>query len=410
MTLKVALVHEWLTNLAGSERVLLALSRLFPDAPVYTSAFRPKHLPAEYSRLDVRTTFLDRLPLPHQAMLPLMPLAFESLDLRDYDLVITSTHSCAKGVLTRSDALHVAYCHTPIRYAWDFYHDYQASLPAMARPLSAYLLSRLRVWDVAAAARVDGWVANSRTVAQRVAKWYRRQATVIHPPIQLSRFRVGTPGDSFVLLSRLVPYKQVDLAVEAFNRLGLRLDIVGDGPLYKSLSRAAKPNIRFLGRLSDPDAATALSGARAVVFPSHEDFGLVPLEAMACGRPVVAFGRGGALETVIDGVTGVFFPEQTAESLSSAVLRAASLEWDEAAIRRHAAEFDEPVFQSRMRAHLERELAHHGMPPLPTRPAESTATVPPPPPGSLGGVSPGAAGVPPAAPGNAAPRATEAIR
>ena len=359
MTLRVALVHEWLTNLAGSERVLLALTRLFPGAPVYTSAFRPNRLPAEYGALDVRTTFLDLLPLPHQAMLPLMPLAFESLDLREYDLVITSNHSCAKGVLTRSDALHVAYCHTPIRYAWDFYHEYQASLPAIARPFSAYMLSRLRTWDVAAAARVDAWVANSRTVAQRVAKWYRRPATVIHPPIQLSRFSVGTPGDAFVLLSRLVPYKQVDVAVEAFNRLGLPLDIVGDGPLYKALRRSAKPNIRFLGRLSDPDAASALSRARAVIFPSHEDFGLVPLEAMACGRPVGALGRGGALETVIDGVTGLFFPDPTPDSLADAVVRATGMTWDSDAIRRHAAEFDEPVFQSRMRTYLDRALAGH---------------------------------------------------
>jgi len=354
---KVALVHEWLTNLAGSERVLLALTKLFPRAPVFTATFRPGRLPAEFRQLDVRTTFLDRLPLPHQALLPLMPMAFESLDLRDYDLVITSSHACAKGVLTRADALHVAYCHTPIRYAWDLYHDYQATLPKVARPASAWLLHRLRLWDLAASARVDRFVANSRTVARRIAKWYRRPATVIHPPIQVSRFAPGHPGDRFVLVSRLVPYKQVDLAIAAFGRLGLPLDIVGQGPEYRRLARQAGKNVRFLGYLSDEEVAATLGRARALVFTAEEDFGLVPLEAMACGRPVVAFRRGGAMETVVEGLTGTFFDEPTPEAVAAAVTRALHVDWDPAFIRQHAARYDEAVFLAWMRAYLDRALA-----------------------------------------------------
>ncbi len=368
--MKVALVHEWLTNLAGSERVLLALSRLFPQAPIYTSTFRPRRLPDEFRRLDIRTTFVDRLPLPHQALLPLLPYAFESLDLREYDLVVTSSHACAKGVLTRADALHVAYCHTPIRYAWDLYHDYQGSLPAIARPASAWLLHRLRLWDLAASSRVDRFVANSRTVATRIAKWYRRPATVIHPPITLSRFRIGQPGERFVLVSRLVPYKQVDLAVAAFNRLGLPLDIVGRGPEYGRLARLAGRNIRFLGYLSDAEVADTLARARAVVFPAEEDFGLVPLEAMACGRPVVALRRGGAIETVVAGETGMFFDDPTPEALAEAIGRAERSDWDPAAIRRHAAEYDEPVFLARMRAFLDRALDLREAGPQPELPGE----------------------------------------
>jgi glycosyltransferase involved in cell wall biosynthesis len=355
--MKVALVHEWLTNLAGSERVLLAFTKLFPGAPVYTATYRPQRLPFEFRRLDVRTTFADRLPLPHQALLPLLPYAFESLDLREYDLVLTSSHACAKGVLTRADALHVAYCHTPMRYAWDLHHDYQAALPRAARPASAWLLHRLRLWDLAASARVDRFIANSHTVAQRIAKWYRRPATVINPPIQVSRFSIGQPGERFLLVSRLVPYKRIDLAIAAFNRLGLPLDIIGRGPEYRRLARQAGRHIRFLGHVPDEEVARALSAARAVIFPSQEDFGLVPLEAMASGRPVVALRRGGAVETVVEGLTGTFFDEPAPEALIDAVARAVRTDWDPAAIRRHAAQYDESIFLARMRAYLDRALA-----------------------------------------------------
>ncbi|MBU6430050.1 MAG: glycosyltransferase, partial [Cyanobacteria bacterium REEB65] len=212
--MKVALVHEWLTTLGGSERVVLELSRLFPEAPLYTSVHRKGRLPREFDRRDIRTTFLDRLPLPHQALVPLMPLAFEQLDLREFDLVISSSHACAKGVLTRADALHVSYCHTPMRYAWDLQAEYQQSLQPLMRPLSAWLLHRLRLWDFAAAQRVDRFVANSAAVAGRIGKWYRRPADILHPPVDLSRFVIAPKAEEpCLVVSRLVPYKRIDLAI-----------------------------------------------------------------------------------------------------------------------------------------------------------------------------------------------------
>lgn len=358
--MKVALVHEWLTTLGGSERVVLALSRLFPGAPLYTSTFRPGQLPPDFDRMDVRTTFLDRWPLPHQALLPLMPVAFEQLDLREFDLVVSSSHACAKGVLTRADALHVSYCHTPIRYAWDLQAEYQRSLPAIARPLSAWMLHRLRLWDFAAAQRVDRFVANSATVAGRIAKWYRRPADVLHPPVDVSRFAIApAASEPCLIVSRLVPYKRIDLAIAAFNQLGLPLDIIGEGPLYKELSRQAGPGIRFLGHAPDAEVARRMATARALIFPGVEDFGIVPVEAMASGRPVVALRAGGALETVVEGHTGVFFDEPDASSLAAAVRAALSCDWDPAAIRAHAQRFDESAFHAGMERILAEAWATH---------------------------------------------------
>ena len=343
--MKVALVHEWLTTLGGSERVVLALSRLFPGAPVYVSRFRRGQLPVDFDRMDIRTTFLDRWPLPHQALLPLMPLAFEQLDLREFDLVISSSHACAKGVLTRPDALHISYCHTPMRYAWDLEAEYRQSLPAVVRPLSSWLLHRMRLWDFAAAQRVDRFIANSATVAGRIARWYRRPADILHPPVDVERFAIAPVAeDPCLVVSRLVPYKRIDAAIAAFNHLGLPLDIIGDGPLYRQLSRQAGPTIRFLGHASDAEVARRMATARAVIFPGIEDFGIVPVEAMAAGRPVVALRAGGALETVIEGKTGLFFDKGSPQALAAAVRQALDRAWDSEGIRAHALRFDERTF------------------------------------------------------------------
>lgn len=361
--MKVALVHEWLTTLGGSERVVWAFHQMFPDAPVFTTVHRKDLLPAEFNRLDVRPSFLQRIPgatRHYQKLLPLMPLAFEQFDVSEYDLVLSSSHACAKGVVTRPETVHVCYTHTPMRYAWDLYHSYLGEVSPLLRPLAAVLLSNLRQWDVLAANRVDRFVANSREVARRINKHYRRPAEVIPPPIDIDRFNVAPSakiGDHLLVVSRLVPYKRVDLAVQAANLTGMPLRIIGDGPLYSELKAMAKPNVTFLGHLDDATVAHEMAHCKALVFGAFEDFGIVPLEFQACGRPVVAYGEGGALETVIDGITGIFFPEQTADSVVAALKRLERTTFEPAAIRRHAESFGQEAFAARMRALIDESIA-----------------------------------------------------
>lgn len=370
--MKVALVHEWLTTLGGSERVVWAFHRMFPEAPVFTTVHRKDLLPAEFNGLDVRPSFLQKIPgatRHYQKLLPLMPLAFEQFDVSAYDLVLSSSHACAKGVVTRPETVHVCYTHTPMRYAWDLYHPYQATVNPLLRPVSAALLSYLRQWDVLAANRVDHFVANSREVARRINKHYRRKAVVVPPPIDVERFTprpLGQVEDHLLVVSRLVPYKRVDLAVEAANRTGQRLRIIGDGPLYAELKAMAKPNVEFVGHLSDGHVADEMARCKALLFGAFEDFGLVPLEVQASGRPVVAYGAGGALETVIDGITGVFFPEQTADSLVSALGRLDRTDFEPAVIRRHAESFGFEAFAERMRAVIDEAVAERRMGEIPT--------------------------------------------
>lgn len=358
--MKVALVHEWLTNWAGSEQVLAALAEVFPDAPVFTMVADAdlvrKHLPAR----RVHTSFIQRFPKAtrlYQWYLPFMPLAVEQFDLREYDVVISSSHACAKGVLTRSDAVHICYCHTPIRYAWDMYHDYLNTTGRLQRWWARPLMHYLRLWDALAAQRVDRFVANSRAVAERIGKHYRQPADVVHPPVDTEYY---TPGDSvedfYLVAGRLVPYKRVDLAVEAFTRLGKPLVVIGDGPERRRLEALAGSSVRFLGYQPRDVLRDHFRRCRALIFPGEEDFGIVPVEVQACGRPVVAYGRGGALDSVQDGVTGILFPQQTAESLMRAIERAERTEWDSRQIVAWAARFSTRRFQERMRGLVEAQV------------------------------------------------------
>lgn len=354
--MNVALVHEWLTTLGGSERVVLALHELFPEAPLFTTIYKPKNLPEAFREMKVNPSFLQKLPFSgryYQKLLSLMPLAFEQFDLRGYDVVISSSHACAKGVLTGPDTFHISYVHTPMRYAWDLYPDYLATVHPILRPIAAGMLHRLRIWDAMAANRVDAFLANSKTVAARIAKHYRRPSKVIYPPVDTARFQVGSVEDHFLVVSRLVPYKRVDIAVEAFTQLGWPLRVVGDGPLYASLKARAGANVTFTGALSDREVSEELSKARALIFPSYEDFGIVPVEAQASGRPVIAYGVGGATETVLEGETGLFFPEQTASSLILALRRFERMNWDSQRIRTHALRFDRSVFLREFAAFVE---------------------------------------------------------
>lgn len=369
--MKVALVHEWLTTLGGSERVVWAFHRLFPEAPVYTSVHRQDLLPRAFQDLDVRASFLQRIPgatRHYQKLLPLMPLAFEQFDLSGYDLVLSSHHACAKGVVTSPDTLHVSYVHTPMRYAWDLFHPYQQSMNPLMRPVAAMLLSQLRQWDVLSANRVDYFLANSKEVARRIQKHYRRPAHVIHPPIEASLYeRAKDVGEHYLVVSRFVPYKRVDLAIEAANRLGFPLKVIGAGPQEAELRRLANPKyVTFMGHLTDEQVRQEMARCRALLFGSFEDFGLVPLEVQAAGRPVIAYGSGGALETVIDGVTGAFFQEQTVDSLCRAIQRFESLSLDPAVIQRHARNFDFDAFAEQLTSFLEQaQAAHRRGEPLP---------------------------------------------
>jgi len=361
--MRLALVHDWLTNLAGSERVLLALHELYPHAPIYTSVFVPSQFP-QLADAEVRTSFLQRVPgarTRHQAFSLLRTVAFERFDLSEYDVVISSSHAEAKGVITRPETLHICYCYTPIRYYWSGYHHYLqnprfGALNPLVKAVMPYLSSYLRVWDRCAADRVDHFVAISRHVAARIKKYYRREAEVIYPPVNTSWLRPSSSVDDFFLLvGRLIPYKRADIAVEAFNRLGLPLKIAGTGSELESLRRMAKPNVEFLGRVSDQELAELYSRCLALIFPQEEDFGIVPLEAMAAGRPVIAYRAGGALETVVEGETGLFFDRQDAECLADAVRRFDPGRFEPRKARAQALRFDVEVFKSEMARMVDRE-------------------------------------------------------
>jgi len=360
----VALVHDWLNQIGGAEGVLEALVEMYPAAPIYTSMYWPQAMPQAYRSWDIRTSFMDRLPLAkryHQSFLPLYPLAFESFDLTGYDLIISNKSAFCHGVIAPPEALHICYCLTPTRFLWNYHHYVRREgVGRLVRLLLPPLLNYLRLWDRAAADRVDHFVAISQTVRRRIAKYYRREATVIYPPVDTGKY---TPADShddyFLVVSRLIPYKRIDLAVRAFNELGLPLVIVGDGRDRKNLEGLAKPNIRFLGRVPEDELKELFSRCRAFIFPGLEDFGIAPVEAQAAGRPVIAYAGGGALETVVEGVTGTFFHQQTPEALIEAIQKFDDQAYDPAAIRRHARRFDREVFKRRLREFVEEKLAEH---------------------------------------------------
>jgi glycosyltransferase involved in cell wall biosynthesis len=352
--MRTALIHEWLVTQAGAESVLQSIRNVYPG-DVFALFHDPDGLRGTlWEQVRVKTSMLQRIPLArkhHRAFLPLYPMAAEQFDLRDYNLVLSSSYAVAKGVLTSSDQLHICYCHSPMRYIWDLTFEYlQAS--GLSGGLKSFLVRSIfhyiRLWDAVSALRVNEFVANSHYIAHRIEKCYNRTATVIYPPVDVDQFCVSDRKDDyFVTVSRLVPYKRVDIAVEAFNRLGLPLHVIGEGPAKKQLKTLAKRNITFLGQLPSEELREHLSRARGFVFCAEEDFGIVNVEAQASGLPVIAFGRGGALETVVDGETGLFFYRQDVASLIEAVqefLRKES-SFDPARIRANAEQFPRSRFE-----------------------------------------------------------------
>ncbi len=320
---RVAIVHYWLVTMRGGERVLERLLRLFPEADIFTHVYDPSAMSDTIRAHKVTTSFIQKLPgarRHYQSYLPLMPMALEHLDLRGYDLVISSESGPAKGVIAAPDALHLSYVHSPMRYLWDHYHDYREATGPLGRALMPLLCHRLRAWDMHSAARVDRILANSRFVQRRIAKAWRRDAHVLHPPVEVDLFsRAEAVGPAYLWVGQMVPYKRPDLAIDAFNALGLPLVMVGDGPLAQAMRRRAGPTITILPRLDFQALRRAYAQCRALVFPAEEDFGIVPVEVMASGRPVLAYAGGGALDSVTAGVSGQFFAEQTVSSLIAGV-------------------------------------------------------------------------------------------
>jgi glycosyltransferase involved in cell wall biosynthesis len=361
--MKVALVHDYLNQMGGAERVVMALHEIFPDAPIYTSIYDPDRVDPAFRQMDIRTTFMQKFPLVtkhHQPYLLFYPFAMESLDLRDYDLVLSSSSAFAKGVITKPETTHICYCHTPMRWCWN-YAEYveREQLGKLARKMLPFLITGLRIWDQTSATRVDHFIANSPVIAERIAKYYRRESVVIPPPVDAARFPFapGTqPEDYFLIVSRLIPYKRVDLAIQACNQLELPLVVIGSGRDEAPLKKLAGPTIRFTGRLSDEEVLHYFTHCRAFLFPGEEDFGITPLEAQASGRPVIAYGAGGALASVVEGVTGLFFHEQTVESLAAVLASFNERAFDPQTIRNHAIEFDLPRFQRRILQFIEAKM------------------------------------------------------
>ncbi|WP_230482065.1 glycosyltransferase [Sphingomonas sp. Leaf21] len=322
---KVAIIHYWLVTMRGGERVLERICELYPEADIYTHVVDENALSATLKRHRIFTTSIAKLPLAkkqYQKYLPLMPAALEALDLSAYDLVISCEAGPAKGVITRPDAVHVTYCHSPMRYLWDQYHAYRAASGKLAGLYLKLVAPRMRAWDRSSASRPDLIMANSQFVRRRIAKFWGREASVVYPPVDVDIFhRTDDVSDECVWISQLVPYKRPDIAVDAFTRTGRKLHVIGDGPMLETLKARAGPNVRFTTRMKFDELRAAYAKARALIFTAEEDFGIIPVESQAAGRPVVVFGRGGGTETVIDGKTGIHFHEQTAESLIEALDR-----------------------------------------------------------------------------------------
>jgi glycosyltransferase involved in cell wall biosynthesis len=357
--MRVAIVHDYLTHMGGGERVLAALADAFPDAPIFTLVYDKGSVQFPFDERRIRTSFLQRFPgakRSHRYLpLALMPLAVEQFDLSSFDVILSNTHSFGKGVVVPPGTMHISYCMTPIRYAWDGSHRYvrEFSSNVWFQKFAPSAISYVRMWDYAASQRVHRYITLSQYVAKRIQKYYGRTARVVYPPVDVQRFHpAATRGDYYVIVSRLVPYKRIDLAIAAANALNVPLKIAGTGPDMEQLQRQAGPSVEFLGFVPDDALPELYRNAKALLFPQEEDFGITPLEAAASGIPTIAYAAGGALETIRDGITGKFFHEQTLNSLIDAMQEADHIQWNSDVIRSHAATFSQERFIREIREEI----------------------------------------------------------
>jgi len=357
--MKIALVHDYLVQYGGAERVLEAFCEVFPRAPIYTMVYDEKLTNGAFKERKIHTSFLQKIPLissHHRAYPLLMPLAIESFDFSGYDVVLSDSNSYAKGIITGTDTLHISYCHTPMRYAWDNCHRYmnEFDYSRTTKKLLPFAVSYLRLWDKVSADRPDQYLANSDFVAGRIKKYYHRDAEVIHPPVNFQNFHIADKTeDYYLMVGRALSYKRFDIVIEAFNKLELPLKIIGKGPEMEKLKELAKSNIEFLGYLSDRETAGYYARCKAFIFPSEEDFGITPLEAMSSGRPVIAYRGGGAMETVVENVTGVFFDRQDYATIIETIKRFDVDRFVPATIRDHARKFSKEVFEDKIKKTVE---------------------------------------------------------
>lgn len=362
--MKTALVHDWLIGYAGAEKVSEDILRLYPS-DIFTLVHDPDKMKGTYFHdFKIETSFIQNLPWgvkKYRSYLPLFPLAVEQFNLNDYDLVISSSFCVAKGALTNHYQKHICYCHSPVRYAWDLYHTYlkEAKLEKGLKAFMAkYFLHKIRNWDYMSANRVDHYVANSNFVAQRIKKIYNREAAVIHPPVDTKSFVINTSKEEFYLTaSRMVPYKKIDLIAEAFSQMpDKKLVIIGDGPEMDKVKRASKKNIEILGYQDNKTLVSYMQKAKGFVFAAEEDFGIMPVEAQACGTPVIAYGKGGVMDSVVEGKTGTFFPEHSVASIVEAIKKFEKTSFDYQLIRQHAESFDNEVFKSKFKAFIDSKI------------------------------------------------------
>jgi glycosyltransferase involved in cell wall biosynthesis len=368
--MRVAFIHDWLNGMRGGERCLEALCELYPEADLYSLFHEPGKLSPTVESMRIHTSFVQKLPFvfnKYRHYLPLFPVAIEQFDLREYDLIVSLSHCVANGVITRPQSCHIGYTFTPMRYAWDLYQDYFGGERArgMSRYIIPYFMNYLRIWDTAASKRVDHFVAISKYIEKRINKHYRRPADVIYPPVNTEFYTPAsdeTPGEFFLIVSAFAPYKKIDLAIEAFNRLDRPLRIIGQGQDIKRLQPLAQPNIEFLGALSDEGVRDHYRRCKALIFPGEEDFGIVPVEVQACGRPVIAFAKGGILETTVQDDTAIWFHEQSADAIMAAVNDFESHTFSQTKIRDNALRFARSRFQQEMHAYIEEKLTTHNTP------------------------------------------------